>query len=91
MNTKRALPNASQEELTAHNAGNSSYSDKSSFLERLTPKFIQEARQVRKESGYRGLVKRYGWKLFAVFFTYYLVRDSILYILLPYLIARGLF
>lgn len=60
------------------------------FWERITPKFIREAREVRKQSGFKGLIRRYGWKLFAVFFCYYLIRDSILYILLPYLIARGL-
>ncbi len=32
--------------------------------------------------------KRYGWKVGAAIFLYYLVRDTILYIVLPILIAR---
>ena len=51
----------------------------------------KEYRQVFKEQGFKGLVKKYGWKLVAAVFMYYLIRDSILYILIPYLIAKGLF
>ena len=36
-------------------------------------------------------VKRLGWKFVLAFILFYLIRDSILYILFPYLIARGLF
>jgi hypothetical protein len=39
---------------------------------------------------FRFLFKRYGWKLVWGFLLYYLIRDSILYILLPYLAARGI-
>jgi len=51
----------------------------------------KEYRQVFKEQGFKGLVKKYGWKLVVAVFMYYLIRDSILYILIPYLIAKGLF
>ena len=51
----------------------------------------REYREVFKQHGFKGLVKRYGWKLVAAVFMYYLIRDSILYILIPYLIAKGLF
>ena len=51
----------------------------------------KEYRQVLKEQGFKGLVKKYGWKLVVAVFIYYLIRDSILYILIPYLIAKGLF
>ena len=50
---------------------------------------IATMRQVRRESGWKGLFKRYGWKLVVGFVVFYLVRDTILYILLPYLIFRG--
>lgn len=59
-----------------------------SFLARLAPKFVREVRDVFKREGMRGAVKRYGWKLFAAFFVYYLIRDSIIYLLIPYLIAQ---
>ena len=58
---------------------------------RFTPSFILDARELFKTQGFRGVVKRYGWKLFACFFLYYLVRDSILYIFIPYMITKGLF
>jgi hypothetical protein len=51
----------------------------------------KEYLEVFKEQGFKGLVKKYGWKLVLAVFMYYLIRDSILYILIPYLIAKGLF
>ena len=51
----------------------------------------KEYREVFKEQGFKGLVKKYGRKLVLAVFIYYLIRDSILYILIPYLIAKGLF
>jgi hypothetical protein len=49
---------------------------------------IQECKSTFKEGGFKAVVRRYGWKIFAVFFIYYLVRDLSLYVLLPYLIAK---
>ncbi|WII71175.1 hypothetical protein QJS83_11960 [Bdellovibrio sp. 22V] len=63
---------------------------KPKFLDRWTPKVVREAKQVFKESGIKGVVRRYGWKIFAVFFVYYLVRDVTLYIILPWYIANKL-
>ena len=36
----------------------------------------------------RHLFKRYGWKMFWGIVIFYLIRDSILYIILPYLLAK---
>lgn len=63
---------------------------KAKFLDRWAPKFVVEARQEFKKGGFKGVFRRYGWKLFAVFFVYYLVRDVTLYILLPWYIAQKL-
>ena len=41
-----------------------------------------------KQSGFKGLYKKYGWKLFAAFFIYYLIRDVTLYILIPWYIVN---
>lgn len=65
--------------------------NKPKFLDRWTPKVIREAKQVFREGGLKGVIRRYGWKFFAVFFTYYLVRDVTLYILLPLYLANKLF
>lgn len=51
--------------------------------------FLREATQTFREGGFRGTLRRYGWKLFAAFFLFYLVRDVTLYVVLPYLAARG--
>ena len=53
-------------------------------------KKLKEYRQVIKKIGFKGFIKIYGWKVVVVVFLYYLVRDSILYILIPYLFAKGL-
>jgi len=52
-------------------------------------KILRELRATFRESGLKGVFKKYGWKLFALFFIYYLIRDAILYLLLPYLIYQG--
>jgi hypothetical protein len=36
-------------------------------------------------------VRKLGWKFMLAFILFYLVRDTILYILIPYLIAKGFF
>ena len=41
-----------------------------------------------KEGGFKGVWKRYGWKVVVGIFVYYLVRDSVLYILIPWMIAK---
>lgn len=48
-----------------------------------------QVRDTFRGEGFRGTFRRYGWKLFAAFFVYYLVRDVTLYILIPYLAAKG--
>lgn len=52
-------------------------------------KTLIELKDTFRASGLKGVFKKYGWKIFAVFFVYYLIRDLILYVLLPYLIYRG--
>ena len=34
------------------------------------------------------LIKKYGWKAAVAIFFYYLIRDSFLYIILPWMIAK---
>ena len=46
------------------------------------------ARQILKEEGVRALFSRYGWKLVAVIFCYYVIRDLSLYVLLPILLRQ---
>jgi hypothetical protein len=44
-----------------------------------------------KQHGIRELLRRRGWKFVAGVCGYYLVRDTLLYIVLPVCLARGLF
>ena len=53
-------------------------------------KFLQKYLVIYKQKGFKGLIKEGGWKLLFFFFMYYLIRDSILYILIPYLIVKGI-
>jgi hypothetical protein len=36
------------------------------------------------------LIKRHGWKLVIAIVVYYLIRDTVLYLIIPYLVARKL-
>lgn len=60
------------------------------FLDRWAPQVLREAKQIFRESGLKGMIRRYGWKFFAIFFAYYLIRDVTIYILIPWYIARNL-
>jgi hypothetical protein len=56
----------------------------------LIPKKLQALRTELKEKGVKKFVMEMGWKVVLGVFLYYLIRDSILYILIPYLIAKGI-
>tara|TARA_B100000945_G_C20339810_1_gene576773 strand:- start:777 stop:968 length:192 start_codon:yes stop_codon:yes gene_type:complete len=58
--------------------------------EKLIPKFLRKYVFYLKEHGFKKTFKKFGWKLFAVIFLFYLVRDSILYIIIPYLVLKGI-
>lgn len=53
-------------------------------------RWIREATATFREAGFKGILRAYGWKLLAAFVLFYLVRDVTLYVVLPYLAARGL-
>ncbi|MDA9808384.1 hypothetical protein N9B89_03265 [Flavobacteriales bacterium] len=55
----------------------------------LRVKFLEEYIAVFKEDGFKGVLRKGGWKIVFYFFMFYLIRDSILYILIPYLVVKG--
>jgi hypothetical protein len=68
-------------------------------LERLSTKnilirfykyYIIDSILIVKREGFKTLIKKRGWKIFAVVIAYYAVRDSILYLLIPFLIAKNI-
>lgn len=69
-------------------------------LERLSAKnilirfykyYIIDSILIVKREGFKALIKKKGWKVFAVVIGYYTVRDTIFYIIVPFVIAQGIF
>jgi hypothetical protein len=55
----------------------------------LKPPIIQEWTSLLREKGIKAFVREKGWKILTAVFVFYLVRDSIMYILIPVLITQG--
>jgi hypothetical protein len=53
--------------------------------------YIIESVLLVKRSGFRELIRQRGWKFLIAIVGYYLVRDTIVYIILPYCVAQKLF
>ena len=51
---------------------------------------LRELRDERRRLGWKGLLRRRGWRLVLVVVAVYLVRDVVLYVLVPLAIAAGL-
>jgi len=62
-----------------------------SISRRLTPKWMLKYIDIYKKEGFKAALKAAGWKIVILIIVYYLVRDSLLYIVIPYLIAKGVF
>ena len=60
-------------------------------MSKFNPKFINEWLEIKREGGLKLLFKKKGWYVIFVIIVYYLIRDSILYILIHYLIFKGYF
>ena len=52
---------------------------------------MKDAVAIFRATGLAGLLRAYGWKMVAGFVVFYLIRDITLYLLLPWLAAKGLF
>ena len=46
-------------------------------------KSLDEYKEIYKKKGLKALMKKLGWRIFAIIFLYYLVRDIILYVIGP--------
>ena len=56
----------------------------------MTPKFMREWIDIIKQDGIKSFIKQKGWKVVALIVGYYIVRDTILYIIIPYLIINNI-
>tara|TARA_B100001250_G_C19524740_1_gene667548 strand:- start:233 stop:436 length:204 start_codon:yes stop_codon:yes gene_type:complete len=54
--------------------------------DRLIPLFIKEYIDIYRENGLKALFKKGGYRLLFIIFMFYLIRDTILYVI-PFLIA----
>ena len=54
------------------------------------PRFIRAWLKLYCEGGFTKLLKAEGWKIVLAFFLFYLIRDSIMYIILPYVAYTSL-
>ncbi len=59
------------------------------FRKILKPLIIQEWTKLLREKGIKGFIREKGWKVVVAIFAYYLVRDTLLYVV-PFLAAQGL-
>ena len=57
---------------------------------RLYKYYIIDSIVIVKTDGFKSLFRKRGWKVFAVVIGYYIVRDGILYVLIPFLVAQGI-
>jgi len=58
-------------------------------VRKLVPDFILQWVSIWKADGFKALVKQKGWKVIVVIIIYYLIRDIILYVLIPYGLYKG--
>jgi hypothetical protein len=52
--------------------------------------YLRVVREERRRLGWRGLLRKRGWTFVALVVLLYLVRDLLLYVLVPLAVAAGL-
>ena len=58
---------------------------------RLYKHYIIDSILIVKRSGFKELLRKRGWRFILFIVSYYLVRDTLLYVVIPYCIARGFY
>lgn len=56
----------------------------------LVPKIVDQWRLIFREGGLKLLIRKKGLKVLVAFFSFYLVRDVLLYVIIPYLAIKGI-
>jgi hypothetical protein len=52
--------------------------------------FVGTLRRERRELGWKGLLRKRGWALVVLIVAFYLVRDLVLYVVIPLAVVWGL-
>ena len=50
----------------------------------LKPQWAVDWLNLLKQAGFREFLKQKGWKVVIALFLFYLIRDSVIYIIIPY-------
>jgi len=58
---------------------------------KLIPNFLKEYIIYYQENGFKKTIQKFGIKLIVTIIVFYLVRDTILYIIIPYFALKGIF
>ena len=58
---------------------------------KLIPNFLKEYIIYYQENGFKKTIQKFCIKLIATIIVFYFVRDTILYIIIPYLALKGIF
>jgi hypothetical protein len=61
------------------------------FLFSIYRHYIIDSVLIIKNRGIKELLRTRGLKFILVVIVYYIIRDSMIYFVIPYLVARGLF
>ena len=58
---------------------------------KLIPNFLKEYIIYYQENGFKKTIQKFGIKLIVTIVAFYFVRDTILYIIIPYFALKGIF
>ena len=53
-------------------------------------KFLKKYTKIYKEDGFKGVLKVGGWRVVGIFTLFFLMKGVLFYIIVPYLIVRGI-
>ena len=53
-------------------------------------KFLSKYTKIYKEDGFKGVWKEGGWKVVGIFTLFFLMKGVLFYIIIPYLIVKGI-
>lgn len=58
---------------------------------KLIPNFLKEYIIYYQENGFKKTIQKFGIKLIVTIIVFYFVRDTILYVIIPYFALKGIF
>ena len=58
---------------------------------KLIPNFLKEYIIYYQENGFKKTIQKFGIKLIVTIIVFYFVRDTVLYIIIPYFALKGIF